>query len=149
MTLEVRPWYTNDEMGGTSFGVMFYGSEGVITFPSYTGYLAYKCKKFGEESEMEPQNTHGWRRQNHYQNFIDCVISRDASKIGRPHRALLVRVVALRPHGRAHQPRPRINDQTGEITNVDWTSIPGLTEEEATLYLKRDYREGFEIGDEV
>jgi hypothetical protein len=42
-----------------------------------------------------------------------------------------------------------INDQTGEITNVDWTSIPGLTEEEATLYLKRDYREGFEIGDEV
>jgi len=151
MTLEVRPWYTNDEMGGTSFGVMFYGSEGVITFPSYSGYLAYKCKKFGE-SEMEPaQKRMDGDDKNHYQNFIDCVISRDASKITAPpiegHYSSALSHYALT--GARINRVLEINDQTGEITNVDWTSIPGLTEEEATLYLKRDYREGFEIGDEV
>ena len=35
MTLEVRPWMTNDEAGGTAFGVIFYGEKGWMTFPDY------------------------------------------------------------------------------------------------------------------
>ena len=42
MTLEVRPWCTNDEAGGTSFGVIFYGEKGWMTFPDYGSYKMYE-----------------------------------------------------------------------------------------------------------
>ncbi len=151
MTLEVRPWYSNDEMGGRDFGVIFYGSEGVMTFPSYRGYVAFKCEEFGERNMEEAQRRMDGTDLNHYQNFIDCVISRDASQLTCPpiegHYSSALSHYALT--GARINRVLEIDDQTGEITNIDWSDIPGLTEEEATLYLKREYREGFDIPEEV
>ncbi|MCK5863164.1 MAG: Gfo/Idh/MocA family oxidoreductase, partial [Candidatus Hydrogenedentes bacterium] len=70
MTLEVRPWHTNDEAGGTSFGVMFYGSEGWMTFPGYGSYKAYTGR--GKDSELIKEGNEG-NDMYHFQNFIDCV----------------------------------------------------------------------------
>ncbi|HEO69725.1 MAG TPA: twin-arginine translocation signal domain-containing protein, partial [Candidatus Hydrogenedentes bacterium] len=55
MTLEVRPWCTNDEAGGTSFGVIFYGSNGYMTFPNYDGYRAYE----GKDGKLVKENFKG------------------------------------------------------------------------------------------
>ena len=89
--------------------------------------------------------------KNHYQNFIDCVISRDTSKLTAPpiegHHSSALSHYALT--GASINRVLEVNDQTGEITNVDWKNIPCLSEEEATLYLKRSYREGSDIRDEV
>jgi hypothetical protein len=69
MTLEVRPWMTNDEVGGTSFGVLFYGEKGYMSFPNYEGYKVFRAGKLVKEGSDGDD-------QNHYQNFIDCVRSR-------------------------------------------------------------------------
>ena len=78
-TLEVRPWMTNDEAGGTSFGVIFYGEKGWMTFPNYDGYKMYE----GRENKLVKERDEG-SDVNHYQNFIDCVRSRDAAAVNAP-----------------------------------------------------------------
>ena len=79
VTLEVRPWMTNDEAGGTSFGVIFYGEKGWMTFPNYDGYKMYE----GRENKLVKERDEG-SDVNHYQNFIDCVRSRDAAAVNAP-----------------------------------------------------------------
>jgi len=74
MTLEVRPWYSNDEVGGSSFGVIFYGEKGYMSFPNYEGYVLY------EKGKKTDSNFDG-KTVNHFQNFIDCVRSRKAEDI--------------------------------------------------------------------
>ena len=79
MTLEVRPWCTNDEAGGTSFGVIFYGEKGWMTFPDYGSYKMYE----GKDNTLVKEGKDG-TDLNHYRNFIDCVRSRDAAAITAP-----------------------------------------------------------------
>jgi predicted dehydrogenase len=79
MTLEVRPWCTNDEGGGTSFGVMFYGEKGYMTFPDYGGYKLYE----GKDNKLVKENKNG-SDLNHYRNFVECVRSRDAAAVSAP-----------------------------------------------------------------
>ena len=117
MTLEVRPWCTNDEAGGTSFGVIFYGEKGWMTFPNYDGYKMYE----GRENKLVKEREDG-TDLNHYRNFIDCVRSRDAAAINAPpieghlssalsHYALtgarVNRVLEIDPDDRAGQERRR------------------------------------------
>ena len=45
VTLEVRPWCSNEEAGGMFFCVIFLGSEGYMAFPSYGGYKAYQGRE--------------------------------------------------------------------------------------------------------
>jgi len=61
MTLEVRPWMTNDEAGGTSFGVIFYGEKGWMTFPDYGSYKMYEAARtsWSRKEERTDLNTTG------------------------------------------------------------------------------------------
>jgi hypothetical protein len=62
---------TNEEAGGTSFGVIFYGEKGWMTFPDYGSYKMYE----GRDNKLAKEGKNG-TDLNHYQNFIDCVRSR-------------------------------------------------------------------------
>lgn len=136
MTLEVRPWCTNDEAGGTSFGVIFFGSEGWMTFPGYGGYKAYK----GKANKLVKEANDGDDRY-HYQNFIDCVRSRDASKLNAPplegHYSSALSHYALTG--------ARVN----RVLEIDETTEMVKNDDEANKMLTRVYREPFVVPEVV
>jgi predicted dehydrogenase len=136
MTLEVRPWCTNDEAGGRSFGVMFYGSEGWMTFPNYGGYKAYR----GKENELIKEANEGSDRY-HFQNFIDCVRSRDAEAINAKaidgHLSSALSHYALTG--------ARVN----RVLEIDTEKEQVKNDEEANSHLTRDYREPFVVPEVV
>lgn len=136
MTLEVRPWCTNDEGGGKSFGVIFYGSEGWMTFPNYNGYKAYK----GKNDELIKEANDG-NDLNHFQNFVDCVRSRDASKLNanatEGHLSSALSHYALT--GARVNRVLEIDTATGLIKNDD----------EANSHLTRKYREPYVVPEVV
>ena len=136
MTLEVRPWMTNEEAGGTSFGVMFYGSEGWMTFPNYSGYKAYK----GRENELVKEANEG-SDVNHYQNFIDCVRSRDADAVNAKaidgHYSSALSHYALTG--------ARVN----RVLEIDPETEMVKGDKEANNHLTRKYREPFVVPEKV
>jgi predicted dehydrogenase len=71
LTLEVRPWMTNEEAGGTAFGVIFYGEKGWMTFPDYGSYKMYE----GRDNKLAKEGKNG-TDLNHYRNFVECVRTR-------------------------------------------------------------------------
>ena len=137
MTLEVRPWCSNDEAGGMSFGVLFYGSEGWMTFPNYTGYKAYRGPKSGELVKERFDGTD----QNHYQNFIDCVRSRNAEDItAKPidgHYSSALSHYALTA--------ARVN----RVLEIDTDTEMVKNDDEANSHLTRQYREPFVVPETV
>ena len=136
MTLEVRPWCTNDEAGGTAFGVMFYGSEGWMTFPNYEGYKAYQ----GKDNKLVKEASDG-SDLNHYRNFVECIRSRDASKLNAPaiegHYSSALSHYALT--GARVNRVLEIDTETGMVKNDD----------EANGMLTRKYREPFVVPEVV
>ncbi|MCF6284099.1 MAG: Gfo/Idh/MocA family oxidoreductase [Candidatus Hydrogenedentes bacterium] len=137
MTLEVRPWCSNDEAGGTSFGVLFYGSEGWMTFPNYEGYRAYRGAKKGE---LVKERFDG-ATVNHFQNFVDCVRSRKAEDINAKaidghHSSALSHYVLT---------SARVN----RVLEIDTKSGMVKNDDEANTYLTRNYREGFVVPESV
>jgi len=75
---EVRHWITNQELGGNPgnnvVGNMFLGSKGMMVVPSYSSYKVF----LGKDLEEGPSGSEGG---NHWENFIDAVVSRDRSKL--------------------------------------------------------------------
>ncbi|GMW03368.1 MAG: dehydrogenase [Candidatus Hydrogenedentota bacterium] len=136
MTLEVRPWCTNDEGGGTSFGVMFYGSEGWMTFPGYGGYKAYH----GRDNKLVKEANEGDDKY-HFQNFIDCVRTGDASKLNAPpiegHLSSALSHYALTG--------ARVN----RVLEIDTATESVKDDPEANSHLTRKYREGFVVPEVV
>lgn len=136
VTLEVRPWCTNDEAGGTSFGVIFYGSEGWMTFPGYGTYKAY----LGKDNKLVKEGNDGNDRY-HYQNFIDCVRSRDASKLNAPpiegHYSSALSHYALTG--------ARVN----RVLEIDTAAEQAVNDDEANAMLTRKYREPFVVPEVV
>ncbi|MBN1345643.1 MAG: Gfo/Idh/MocA family oxidoreductase [Phycisphaerae bacterium] len=136
MTLEVRPWHTNDEAGGTTFGVIFYGSEGYMSFPNYDGYKAYKGKS--QIGEFVKQNNRG---DSHFQNFVDCMRSRKAEDLNAPaqegHYSSGLSHYALTA-ARVNRVL-EIDTQTGQVENDD----------EANRMLTREYRAPFVVPEKV
>lgn len=132
MTLEVRPWMTNDEAGGTSFGVMFYGSEGWMTFPGYGGYKAYK----GRSNELVKEANDG-DDVYHFQNFIDSVRSRNADDINAKaidgHYSSALSHYALTG--------ARVN----RVLEIDTETMLVKNDDEANSHLTRVYREPFVV----
>lgn len=137
MTLEVRPWCTNDEAGGTSFGVLFYGSEGWMTFPSYSGYKAYRGAKGGE---LVKERFDG-ATVNHFQNFVNCVRSRKAEELNGPpidgHHSSALSHYALTA--------ARVN----RVLEIDTETGLVKGDEEANGHLTRNYRDGFVVPETV
>ena len=131
-TLEVRPWCTNDEAGGTSFGVIFYGEKGWMTFPNYDGYKMYE----GRENKLVKERDEG-TDVNHYQNFIDCVRSRDAAAVNAPpiegHRSSALSHYALTG--------ARVN----RVLEIDPKTELVRNDAEANKMLTREYRAPFTV----
>lgn len=133
MTLEVRPWCSNAEVGGTSFGVVFYGQKGYMSFPNYNGYKLFLGKG---EGELADQHFEG-ATVNHFQNFSDCVRSRksedlNAQAIEGHHSSALAHYALT---------GARIN----RVLEIDTESGMVKNDKEANSYLTRKYRKGFEV----
>jgi len=136
MILEVRPWMTNDEAGGTSFGVMFYGEKGWMTFPNYEGYKMYE----GRENKLVRQGDNG-TDLNHYRNFVECVRSRNADAITAPpiegHWSSALSHYALTG--------ARVN----RVLEIDPATELVKNDDEANSYLTRKYRAPFTVPETV
>ena len=79
LMFEVRHWITNHEgdIGqgeDNTVGVLFYGSEGYMVIPSYSGYRTF----LGRKREPGPSRNAGG---DHYANFIGAVRSRKAEDL--------------------------------------------------------------------
>lgn len=136
MTLEVRPWCSNDEVGGRSFGVLFYGSKGFMSFPSYDGYKIFE----GQDNKLVKENKKG-SDVNHYQNFIDCVRARNPEGVTAPpiegHYSSALSHYALTG--------ARVN----RVLEIDTDTMQVKNDDEANSYLTRTYREPFAVTEEV
>jgi predicted dehydrogenase len=136
MTLEVRPWITNDEVGGTSFGVLFYGSEGFMSFPNYEGYKIFK----GRDAKLEKENFEG-SDLNHYANFVDCIRNNTPDAVNAPaaegHYSSALSHYALTA--------ARVN----RVLEIDTETELVKNDDEANSYLTREYREPFVVPVEV
>lgn len=134
MTLEVRPWYSNDEAGGTSFGVIFYGAKGYMTFPGYSGYKVFLDNKLAKENS-EGSDLY------HYQNFIDCVRAGSPEKLNAPpiegHYSSALSHYALTG--------ARVN----RVLEIDTETEMVKNDDEANKHLTREYREGFVVPETV
>jgi predicted dehydrogenase len=136
MTLEVRPWSTNDEAGGRSFGVIFYGSEGWMTFPNYTGYKAYK----GRDNELIKEASDG-SDLNHYRNFVECVRSRDAGALTAN---------ALEGHlSSALSHYALTGARVNRVLEIDTATGWVKNDDEANSQLTREYREPYVVPEVV
>jgi predicted dehydrogenase len=136
MTLEVRPWCSNEEEGGSSFGVLFYGSEGYMTFPDYGSYKVF----LGKDRKLAKEGNDG-SDVNHFKNFLDCVRSRDAGKVSAPpiegHYSSALSHYALAA--------ARVN----RVLEIDTDAEKVKNDDEANKLLTREYRKGFEVPQEV
>ena len=136
MTLEVRPWMTNEEEGGSSFGVLFYGSEGYMSFPDYSSYKIFK----GREGELVKEGSKGGDGY-HYQNFIDSVRSANPAGVNAPplegHRSSALSHYALTG--------ARLN----RVLEIDPETEMVKGDDEANSFLTRQYREPFVVPTEV
>lgn len=134
MTLEVRPWYSNDEVGGKSFGVLFYGSEGYMSFDNYEGYKLFVKGELTEED-------HEGDTVNHFNNFINCVRDRKAENITSKaidgHYSSALSHYALTG--------ARVN----RVLEIDTEKEMVKNDDEANTHLTREYREGFVVPVEV
>jgi hypothetical protein len=131
MTLEVRPWCTNDEAGGKEFGVIFYGEKGWMTFPNYNGYRLYE----GRGNTLVKERMDG-DDLNHYRNFVECVRARNAGVNAPPiegHRSSALSHYALTG--------ARVN----RVLEIDPETELVKNDAEANKYLTREYRAPFTV----
>ena len=136
MTLEVRPWMTNDEAGGREFGVIFYGEKGWMTFPDYGSYKMYE----GKDNKLVKEGKDG-TDLNHYRNFIDCVRSRDMAAVTAPplegHWSSALSHYALTG--------ARVN----RVLEIDPATELVKNDDEANRMLTRKYRAPFTVPEKV
>ena len=118
-------------------GNIFYGPKGFLAIQEYTQYKSW----LGESMEPGPS---GQGKETNFQNFIDCVRSRDASKLNAPIEeghisATLVHLanVSYRLGRTLH-----FNPETQQVIG-DAEANRLLRDEE------RGYRKGFQIPDKV
>jgi len=79
LVFEVRHWITNPEGEGKEpcdVGVLFYGSEGYMTIPTYGSYYTF----LGKKREPGPKGS-GGGDQFHFSNFIAAVRSRKREEL--------------------------------------------------------------------
>jgi hypothetical protein len=107
-----------------------------MTFPNYGGYKAYR----GKENELIKEANEGSDRY-HFQNFIDCVRSRDAEAINAKaidgHLSSALSHYALTG--------ARVN----RVLEIDTEKEQVKNDEEANSHLTRDYREPFVVPEVV
>lgn len=133
---EVRPWATNTE-GDTRVGNIFYGSEGYLVIKGYNTYESF----LGKGGKPGPKNKDGDPVGKHFANFIDAVRSHDASILHGPVET------AHTSSGLAHL--GNIAYRLGRRLKFDPKTETFVGDTEANTYLKRNYRKGFEVPEQV
>ena len=133
MTLEVRPWCSNNEVGGTSFGVVFYGEKGYMSFPNYSGYKVFLGSHQGKLTEEYSEGNDA----NHFHNFVDCMRNRKAEDINAKaidgHHSSALSHYALTA--------ARVN----RVLEINTESGMVKGDKEANKHLTRNYRKGFVV----
>jgi predicted dehydrogenase len=121
---EVRPWMTNLE-DGAGIGNIFYGSEGYMVIKGYDHYETF----LGRDRKPGPTRKAGG---DHFKNFIESVVARDASKLNGPPETLHL------SSGLAHL--GNIAYRTGRNLTFDPKAEKFVNDKEATAMLTRKYR---------
>jgi hypothetical protein len=107
-----------------------------MTFPDYEGYKAYN----GKENKLVKEGSKGDDKY-HFQNFIDCVRERDASKLNAPpiegHYSSALSHYALTG--------ARVN----RVLEIDTDAEQVKNDDEANSMLTRVYREPFVVPEVV
>ena len=132
VTWEHRTWNPQG-FDGKSFGVIYYGVDGVLT----TDGAGWKAVDFDGETIAQQDADPG----NHYQNFIDCVQSRERPnadiEIGHTSTSLChIANIAY---------RTRLNVEFDAKTQ----RFTGLGADQANALLWRTYREPFVLSEDV
>lgn len=127
---EMRLW-CDYETGGMENGTVFYGDEGTISFDGGKGcFLAMKGQ--------EPQRIgggHEW--ETHVRNFIESVKAGDASMLRAPIEEGSVSAILCH--------LGNISTRVGRPIAFDAQAGVCVGDEEASGYLKRKYRAGYEL----
>ena len=130
---EVRPWCTNLE-DGAGVGNIFYGSEGYLVIKGYDKYEIF----LGQKRTPGPSREKGG---DHFENFIACVRSRDASKLNAPVETAHM-ASALAHLG-------NISYRLGRVLNFDPATESVTSDDEANRMLKREYRAPYVVPEQV
>jgi predicted dehydrogenase len=120
-----------------TIGNLFYGPKGYLAIQEYTTYKTW----LGEKQEPGP---HGEGKETNFQNFVDCVKSRDASKLNAPIEeghisATLVHLA-------------NVSYRLGRTLNFNPETEQVIGDAEANRLLReedRGYRAGFRIPEKV
>jgi predicted dehydrogenase len=160
ISFEVRGWMTNHEAGiGTdefsgggvpdaglkaaknapkpsTIGNIYYGSKGYLAISNYDSYKTW----LGDQGTAGPSKTAPVKNE-HYQNFIDCVRSRNAADLRAPilegHRSATLVHLANASY------------RLGRTINFDPKTETVSNDSEATELLKGTYRSPFVVPEQV
>jgi hypothetical protein len=144
---EVRPWCTNTEEGAT-VGNIFYGDKGILVVDGYDKYKTYlgKDRTPGKSGEDGGESGTGMDRgaggtDGHFANFIEAVRKRDKTILNGPVET------AHLSSGLAHL--GNIAYRLDRVLTFNPKSESFVNDPEADKMLRRDYREGFEVPENV
>lgn len=144
---EVRPWCTNTE-DGVKVGNIFYGDKGILVVDGYDSYKTFlgknrepgKSGKDSNESLSEMDRGLGGT-DGHFANFIEAVRKQDPSILNAPVET------AHLSSALAHL--GNIAYRLERVLTFNPNSEKFINDAEADLMLSRNYREGFEIPENV
>jgi len=144
---EVRPWCTNTEEGAT-VGNIFYGDKGILVVDGYDKYKTYlgKDRTPGQSGEDGGETGTGMDRGNggtdgHFANFIEAVRQRDKTILNGPVET------AHLSSGLAHL--GNIAYKLDRVLTFNPKSESFVNDAEADKMLRRNYRKGFEVPENV
>ncbi|MEO9892142.1 Gfo/Idh/MocA family oxidoreductase [Aurantibacter sp.] len=144
---EVRPWCTNTEDGAT-VGNIFYGDKGILVVDGYDKYKTYlgKDRTPGKSGEDGGPSGTGMDRgdggtDGHFANFIEAVRKRDSSILNGPVET------AHLSSGLAHL--GNIAYRLDRVLTFNPKSESFVGDSEADKMLRRNYRPGFEVPENV
>ena len=139
LEFEVRHWITNPEGEGKEscdVGVLFYGSEGYMSIPSYDKYFTF----LGKKREPGPKGSGGGDHY-HFANFIQAVRSRNHqelnAEIEEGHLSAALCHLA------------NVSYRLGRTLDFDPKSENFGTDAAACTHLSREYRKPFVVPETV
>jgi predicted dehydrogenase len=144
---EVRPWCTNTEQGAT-VGNIFYGDKGILVVEGYDKYKTYLGQnrtpgKSGDDGGIQASGMDrgAGGTDGHFANFIEAVRKHDASILNAPIET------GHLSSGLAHL--GNIAYRMEKVLTFNPQSEKFVNDPEADKMLTRNYREGFEVPNQV
>lgn len=129
LQFEVRGLPTNDE-AGAKIGVIFYGTEGILSITSYNNWQSY----LGPKLEKGPGGSGGG---DHFANFLGAVQSRDAKQLAAD--------IEEGHYSSAYCHLGNIAYRLGRKLQINPSTESFVNDSEADAMLTREYREPFVV----